>query len=74
MNLLDISAQKAKELCMANIASDNGHVVFLLPENALEKNKKNPDSVLDGMLTEFKNVTGGENAVSHRFRGTASGH
>lgn len=57
-----------KELGMAKIASDNSHVVFLLPENAIEKNKKNPDSVLDGMLTEFKNVTGGENAVSHRFR------
>lgn len=47
-----------KELGMAKIASDNSHVVFLLPENAIEKNKKNPDSVLDGMLTEFKNVIG----------------
>ncbi len=54
-----------KEFIMACIASDNGHVVFLLPESALVKN---PDSVLDGAFTEFKNITGGENAVSHRFR------
>ena len=30
--------------------------------------QENPDSVMDGFLTEFKNVTGGENAISHRFR------
>ncbi|MCI6663309.1 MAG: hypothetical protein SO369_08775 [Treponema sp.] len=55
-----------KELLMAKIASDNSHVVFLLPERKI--NKKNPDSVMDGFLTEFKNISGGENALSHRFR------
>lgn len=57
-----------KELEMAKIASDNSHIVFLLPEDCKVQNKKNPDSVMDGFLTEFKNVTGGENAISHRFR------
>lgn len=57
-----------KELLMAKIASDNAHIVYLLPENCRIQNKKNPDSIMDGLLTEFKNVTGGENAVSHRFR------
>ncbi len=57
-----------KELLMAKIASDNFHVVYLLPEKCIVQNKKNPDSVMDGFLTEFKNITGGENAISHRFR------
>ena len=57
-----------KELLMAKIASDNSHVVYLLPEKCIVQNRKNPDSVMDGFLTEFKNVTGGENAISHRFR------
>lgn len=57
-----------KELLMAKIASDNSHVVYLLPEKCTVQNRKNPDSVMDGFLTEFKNVTGGENAISHRFR------
>lgn len=54
-----------KEMEMAKIASDNNHVVFLLPE--LPK-QKNADAIMDGIATEFKAVTGGENAVSHRFR------
>lgn len=57
-----------KEFEMAKIASDNNHVVYLLPEKGTIQNVKNPDSVMDGFLTEFKNVSGGENAVSHRFR------
>ena len=62
------SEQKAvfeKELLMARIASDKGHIVFLLPEIPI---KKNPDALLDAEFTEFKSVSGGENAVSHRFR------
>lgn len=54
-----------KEMLMARIASDNGHTVYLLPELPAQKNA---DAVMDGILTEFKAVTGGENAVSHRFR------
>ena len=62
------SEQKAvfeKEFLMAQIASDNGHIIFLLPEFPI---KKNSDALFDAEFTEFKVVTGGENAVSHRFR------
>ena len=54
-----------KEFLMAKIASDKGHIVFLLPEDSKEKS---PDALLDSEYTEFKNVTGNENSVSHRFR------
>ncbi len=54
-----------KELEMAKIASNNNHTVYLLPEISTAKN---PDAVMNGVATEFKVVTGGENAVSHRFR------
>lgn len=37
----------------------------MLPEFPI---KKNPDALFDAEFTEFKVVTGGENAVSHRFR------
>lgn len=54
-----------KEFLMAKIAADKGHVVFLLPE---ESKEKSPDALLDAEYTEFKNITGNENSVSHRFR------
>lgn len=54
-----------KEFLMAKIAADKGHIVFLLPEYSIQKS---PDTLLDAEYTEFKNVTGNENAVSHRFR------
>lgn len=54
-----------KEVLMAKIASDNNHIVYLLPEIS---KSKNADAIMDGITTEFKNVTGGENAISHRFR------
>lgn len=54
-----------KEYDMAVLAAARGHIIFLLPEVS---EHKNPDALLDTIFTEFKNVTGGENAVSHRFR------
>ena len=62
------SVQKSifeKEFLMAKIAAEREHVVYLLPENSKEKS---PDALLDTEYTEFKNVTGNENSVSHRFR------
>lgn len=55
----------SKEYDMAKIAADKGHIIFLLPELPV---KKNPDALFDAEFTEFKNITGGENAISHRFR------
>ena len=54
-----------KEFLMAKIAADKGHVVYLLPEDS---KVKSPDALLDAEYTEFKNVTGNANSVSHRFR------
>ncbi|MBP5403325.1 MAG: hypothetical protein J6Y36_09230 [Treponema sp.] len=54
-----------KEFGMARLAADRGHVIFLLPEFTVVKC---PDALFDAEFTEFKNVKGGENAISHRFR------
>ena len=54
-----------KEFEMAVLAAERGHIIYLLPEVS---ESKNPDALFDTEFTEFKNVTGGENAVSHRFR------
>lgn len=53
-----------KEFEMAKIASDNGHVIYMLPEISPGKN---PDVIMDGVLTEFKEIVGGEKAVGKRF-------
>ena len=53
-----------KEFEMAKIAADNGHVIYMLPETS---NGKNPDVVMDGVLTEFKEITGGLKTVGKRF-------
>lgn len=54
-----------KEFSMAKIVSSYGHTVYMSPENS---KGKNCDLIMDGVLTEMKQVTGGENAISHRFR------
>ncbi|MEL3908161.1 MAG: hypothetical protein P1P64_04005 [Treponemataceae bacterium] len=56
-----------KELGMAKIASKYGYCIYLLPENSGD-GKKQCDAVMNGELTEFKKVTGGEGAVSKRFK------
>lgn len=53
-----------KEFEMAKIASDNGHVIYMLPEISPGKN---PDVIMDGVITEFKEIVGGEKAVGKRF-------
>lgn len=53
-----------KETKMAEIASRFGHVTYLLPEKS---SGKNCDSVMDGVLTEFKEVTGNEHKIQKRF-------
>lgn len=53
-----------KEMKMAQIARSFGHEVYLPSE---KQNGKNPDAIMDGMIVEFKNITGGINAVGKRF-------
>lgn len=54
-----------KELEMSKIAARHGHVVYMLPEKS---KGKNCDVIMDGALTEYKQITGNGNALSHRFR------
>lgn len=54
-----------KEFHMAKIAADNGHIVYMLPETNLEKN---PDTIMDGEPTEFKEITGSIKSVGKRFK------
>ena len=53
-----------KELRMARIAAANGFCVCLLSEKS---EGKNPDSIMNGEITEFKNVTGNIKSVGKRF-------
>lgn len=55
----------AKELRMAEILASYGHKVYLLPES--NDGRKNPDALVDGVLTEFKWVTGDVRIVGKRF-------
>lgn len=53
-----------KEYDMALIAQKYGHTVYMLPETGTGKN---PDTIMDGVKTEFKNITGGLNAIGKRL-------
>ena len=53
-----------KEMKMAKIAKKCGHTICLLSEKGTGKN---PDSIMDGEVTELKNVTGNIKAVGKRF-------
>lgn len=54
-----------KEFQMAKIAADNGHIVYMLPET---NSGKNPDTIMDGEPTEFKEITGSIKSVGKRFK------
>jgi hypothetical protein len=58
-----------KELLQAKILADLGHTVYLLPEIP-DKNsgKKHPDAVMDGIIIEFKNITGSIRQVEEHFK------
>lgn len=47
--------------------AEHGHIVYLLPEYSGVLNK-HPDALVDGVLTEFKRITGDVGMVSKRFR------
>lgn len=54
---------------MARILSKNGHTVCLLPENddGRGSSGKHPDAVVDGMVMEFKRISGGVEILGKRF-------
>lgn len=53
-----------KEFTTAKIASDNGHIVYMLPEKSANKN---PDTLMDGVLTDLKKVSGNIKTIGSRF-------
>ena len=59
-----------KELRQARILVVRGSTVYLLPEMSQpnEKRKKYPDAVVDGLVMEFKTVTGSIRQVEARYK------
>lgn len=53
-----------KEKEMAKKVAIKGHSVYMLPETS---KGKNPDVVMDGIKTEFKNIIGNINSIGKRF-------
>jgi hypothetical protein len=56
-----------KELIQAEILAKNGSTVYFLPEKQ-KVGMKSADAVVDGILVEFKTITGGIDMVEKRFR------
>jgi hypothetical protein len=54
-----------KEITQARILAGLGSVIYLLPE--VEFGKKHPDAVVDGVIMEFKTITGSIRQVGERF-------
>jgi hypothetical protein len=57
-----------KEMVQAKILANIGSTVYLLPEIQKENGEKSADAVVDGLLMEFKTITGGIKKVERRFR------
>jgi len=56
-----------KELAQARILAGQGAVVYLLPEIG-PSGKKHPDAVVNGLITEFKTITGSIKKVEDNFK------
>ena len=55
------------ELTQARILASLGHTVYLLPEFGPRKTK-HPDAIVDGLIMEFKTVTGNERKIKEKFK------
>jgi len=58
----------AKELIQARILAARASTVYFLPEYTNNEGKKSADAVVDGLVMEFKTVTGALNKVERHFR------
>ena len=56
-----------QELAQARILSTKGHSIYLLPESGPRKTK-HPDAIVDGLIMEFKTVTGNERKIKEKFK------
>ena len=53
-----------KEVITGEILSKNNHSVILIPETIdTTSGLKHPDAILDGVVTEFKCISGGKNKL-----------
>ena len=55
------------EITQARILAKFGHTVYLLPEFGPRK-KKHPDAIVDGLIMEFKTVTGNERKIKEKYK------
>jgi hypothetical protein len=56
-----------KELTQARILAALGHTVYLLPESGPRKTK-HPDAIVDGLIMEFKTITGNIRKIRENFK------
>jgi hypothetical protein len=56
-----------QELSQARILAALGHTVYLLPEFGPRKTK-HPDAIVDGLIMEFKTVSGNERKIRENFK------
>ena len=56
-----------QELSQARILAALGHAVYLLPEFGPRKTK-HPDAIVDGLIVEFKTVTGNERKIKEKYK------
>jgi len=56
-----------QELAQSRILASLGHTVYLLPEFGPRKTK-HPDSIVDGIIMEFKTVSGNERKIKEKYK------
>ena len=56
-----------QELSQARILAALGHTVYLLPEFGPRKTK-HPDAIVDGLIMEFKTVSGNERKIKEKYK------
>ena len=56
-----------QELSQARILAALGHTVYLLPEFGPRK-AKHPDAIVDGLIMEFKTVSGNEKKIKEKYK------
>jgi len=56
----------AHEISQARILAAFGHTIYLLPEFGSRKTK-HPDAIVDGLIMEFKTVSGNERKIKERY-------
>jgi len=54
-----------KEIAQAKIMAKHGHTVYLVPEN---KEGKQFDTIVDGIKTEFKYISGNRNTLGREYK------